>query len=67
MIIHQMKKSSMINLEHGDHNLTKPVPASTRQFNSQELFSGLRELVIHHAGEQYYLRLTSKGKLILTK
>ncbi|BCM25587.1 hemin uptake protein HemP [Methyloradius palustris] len=63
------KSSSIINLEQINQYLTKPVavPVNIRQFNSQELFSGLRELVIHHAGEQYYLRLTSKGKLILTK
>jgi hemin uptake protein HemP len=63
------KSSSIINLEQINQYLAKPVPVpvSIRQFNSQELFSGLKELVIHHAGEQYYLRLTSKGKLILTK
>ncbi len=31
------------------------------------LLKGARELVIEHAGEEYRLRLTSKGKLILTK
>lgn len=31
------------------------------------LLNGARELVIEHAGEEYRLRLTSKGKLILTK
>jgi len=63
------KSSPIINLEQVNQYLAKSVPVavSVRQFNSQELFSGLKELVIHHAGEQYYLRLTSKGKLILTK
>jgi hemin uptake protein HemP len=29
--------------------------------------SGARELIIEHAGEEYRLRITGKGKLILTK
>lgn len=34
---------------------------------STELFAGRRELSIDHAGEIYRLRITGKGKLILTK
>ncbi len=34
---------------------------------SSELFSGARELVIEHAGDEYRLRQTNQGKLILTK
>jgi hemin uptake protein HemP len=34
---------------------------------SEKLFAGARELVIAHAGEEYRLRLTNQGKLILTK
>jgi hemin uptake protein HemP len=34
---------------------------------SIELFSGARELVIEHAGDEYRLRQTNQGKLILTK
>lgn len=42
--------------------------ASTlRRVTSEELLAGKRELVIEHSGEKYRLRLTSKGKLILTK
>ena len=42
--------------------------ASTkRRFSSDELLGGQRELVIEHSGEEYRLRITSKGKLILTK
>jgi len=42
-------------------------PASPRRVNSRALLGGGRELLIQHAGEEYRLRLTSKGKLILTK
>lgn len=38
-----------------------------RKVRSQDLFVGAKELVIEHAGEEYRLRLTAQGKLILTK
>lgn len=34
---------------------------------SARLMGGARELIIRHAGEEYRLRITGKGKLILTK
>ncbi len=40
---------------------------SPRVLASQELFAGGHELHIEHNGFVYTLRLTSKGKLILTK
>lgn len=41
----------------------KPAP----RVRCADLLRGMRELVIEHAGEEYRLRITSKGKLILTK
>jgi len=42
--------------------------ASTmRRITSNELLAGRKELAIEHSGEEYRLRITSKGKLILTK
>ncbi len=41
--------------------------AVRREVESTTLLGGGRELLIHHAGETYTLRQTSKGKLILTK
>lgn len=38
-----------------------------RRLKSGDLLSGLREVIIEHAGDEYRLRLTSQGKLILTK
>lgn len=38
-----------------------------RRITSAELIGHARELRIVHAGEEYRLRITSKGKLILTK
>lgn len=40
---------------------------ANKHTTSEALFAGARELVIEHAGDVYRLRLTSLGKLILTK
>jgi hemin uptake protein HemP len=42
-------------------------PASQPRLHSTELFGTAREIVIEHAGDEYRLRLTRQGKLILTK
>ena len=34
---------------------------------SSDLFQGAKELVIRHGSEEYRLRITRTGKLILTK
>lgn len=41
--------------------------ADRRSFKSSDILAGAREVIIEHDGERYRLRLTSKGKLILTK
>lgn len=38
-----------------------------RRLTSEEVLDGEKEVVIDHHGAQYRLRLTSLGKLILTK
>lgn len=38
-----------------------------RRLSSAELLAGAREAVIVHGQDEYRLRLTSNGKLILTK
>ena len=45
----------------------KPTAGVRRRLSSSELFGETRELVIEHADEEYRLRITSQGKLILTK
>ena len=50
--------------------LSQPVPPSqvmTDRLSSEALLRGRREVEIEHAGQVYRLRLTSLGKLILTK
>lgn len=42
-------------------------PKPKRKVSSEELFAGANEVLILHAGEEYRLRITKNGKLILTK
>lgn len=48
---------------------TPPTPPRppVRRIEVKELLGGAREVVLLHAREEYRLRLTSNGKLILTK
>ncbi|WP_333877208.1 hemin uptake protein HemP [Methylobacter sp.] len=65
-----MNKQSTPSLESLDLVLlTKQAitPALGQRLQSTELFGTAREIVIEHAGEEYRLRLTRQGKLILTK
>jgi hemin uptake protein HemP len=41
--------------------------AGRHTVRSSDLFRGGKELVIRHGGEEYRLRITRTGKLILTK
>lgn len=40
---------------------------SVKTISSEILLADAREVIIRHASEQYLLRLTNQGKLILTK
>lgn len=40
---------------------------TVRRIGSDVLFKGASEVIVSHHGEDYRLRCTSKGKLILTK
>jgi hemin uptake protein HemP len=44
-----------------------PVPEGMRVVPSEQLLMGSREIVIRHGSEDYRLRLTRAGKLILNK
>ena len=50
--------------------LSAPAPAGrspVRRIDVHDLMAGAREAVLLHDREEYRLRLTSNGKLILTK
>lgn len=42
-------------------------PTTPRRLNAEDLFAGSKEVLIVHGGEVYTLRITSKGRLLLTK
>ncbi len=47
----------------------KPLPSNqpVKRIAVSDLLAGGREAVLLHGGDEYRLRLTSNGKLILTK
>jgi hemin uptake protein HemP len=44
-----------------------PQSIKNRRISSESLMGDRKQLQIVHAGEEYLLRITRKGKLILTK
>ena len=54
-----------------DSEVAGPSPAAGRtgkfKIRSVDILAGAREVLIEHEGDEYRLRHTSKGKLILTK
>ena len=47
----------------GTHDTVVP----KRRLTSRDLLAGRDEVIIEHAGQEYHLRHTRTGKLILTK
>jgi hemin uptake protein HemP len=45
----------------------EPIVKPIKRIAVSEILSGRREAVLLHEGSEYHLRLTSNGKLILTK
>lgn len=45
----------------------RPAAVEPHLLTSAEILRGAREITILHAGEAYRLRVTSNGRLILTK
>lgn len=53
-----------------DPRFARPDPGgetSRKRLSSRDLFDGDQEILIDHAGQEYRLRITRQGKLILTK
>ncbi len=42
-------------------------PSSPARISTERLMGGRREIVLQHGPDEYRLRVTSSGKLILTK
>ncbi|OGV74680.1 MAG: hypothetical protein A3B82_06410 [Methylophilales bacterium RIFCSPHIGHO2_02_FULL_57_10] len=60
----QVNRQSDLSAVAGE---SQPKTAGRICLNSVNLFKGEREIIIKHAGDEYRLRITSQGKLILTK
>lgn len=58
---------AMNDKEAGDKLASGAVAADRRQLDSMELLGRGNEVIISHGREEYRLRLTRQGKLILTK
>ncbi len=53
---------------HIQPNANRSRPALPQcRLTSEALMAGAHEVILEHRGEQYRLRVTSNGKLILTK
>jgi len=61
-----LKSQSKVLLDTRIEGLTI-TQSAVQTLSSVALFAGAKELVIAHAGQEYRLRQTSQGKLILTK
>lgn len=63
--------TSLLNSADAYSRSTAPAPraapSTQRQFDSRTLFGGAQEIRIEHYGQEYRLRQTRNGKLILTK
>jgi hemin uptake protein HemP len=51
----------------GEPTAARTVPQPVRRIASDRLMAGRREIIIEHGHDQYRLRVTGSGKLILTK
>ena len=67
IIIRNMIKPSDKSIALASESRAGDISSARRRVSSKDLFGPLRELVIEHVGEEYRLRITSQGKLILTK
>jgi len=61
-----MDRSDM-NLQTANESLALSMREQNKPISSDSLFVASNEVVIQHQGEQYRLRRTRNGKLILTK
>ncbi|SEL46980.1 hemin uptake protein HemP [Ectothiorhodospira marina] len=66
---HKPKYPATPDADHAQEALVdeEVYPGDKNLLSSRRLLQGRRQLHIEHMGEIYTLRLTSKGKLILTK
>jgi hemin uptake protein HemP len=59
----------MISRDDAEQANPRPMPAvpKLRRLKVSDLLAGDREAILEHDGQEYRLRITANGKLILTK
>jgi hemin uptake protein HemP len=61
----------LIREKRQEHSLTSIALDSIKpvlpRIESSSLFNNVREIIIDHMGQEYHLRVTNQGKLLLTK
>ena len=59
----------MMSRDDAEQAMPKQAPAvpKLRRLKVSELLAGEREAILEHDGQDYRLRITANGKLILTK
>lgn len=63
--IFAMSTRETLRIQPQANRLQAPLPQ--RKLTTEALLAGAREVILEHRGEQYRLRVTSNGKLLLTK
>lgn len=64
----QKRRLSITSSGSSPHVLAGTLPQQAKtEFDSRDLFSGLRQIQILHNEDTYRLSITKQGKLILTK
>ncbi len=59
--------SKQKKMQHSDNQSNVSQSRQVPVFDTQQLFGEVREIRLHHCGEEYRLILTKNNKLILTK
>ena len=54
-------------LPRREQPVAQALPPIRKRLTTADLMQGAREIILLHRGEQYLLRITKSGKLILTK
>ncbi|MCX7627337.1 MAG: hemin uptake protein HemP [Methylophilaceae bacterium] len=62
-----MKQNADIMQPRAGSKPESRMPAMSNRIRSHDILGGHREIVILHGDDEYRLRLTRQGKLILTK
>jgi hemin uptake protein HemP len=62
-----MMTTERIHESESDNEHDTPESATPAIIDTRKLFGDLKEICLEHDGERYRLRITRKGRLILSK